>query len=59
MLAASCTWGESKCGAVLRTESTAVMTNDITEETTSYFEKSTSFNDDYNFNDVAKLATLA
>ena len=42
MLVASCTCGESKCGAVLITESTAVMTNDITEVTRGYFDELTS-----------------
>ena len=44
-LVVSCTWGESKCGAVLITESTALMANDITEETRGYFDESTSFTD--------------
>ena len=35
--------GESKCCAVLITESTAVMTNDITEETKGYFDESTDY----------------
>ena len=42
MLCCGVTCGESKCGIVLRTASTAVMTNDITEETRDYFEESTS-----------------
>ena len=37
MLVVSCTCGVSKYCAVLQTESTAVMTNDITEETGGYF----------------------
>ena len=48
MLFVNCTCGESKCGAVLITESTAVMTIDITEETRGYFDKSFIFTDDYN-----------
>jgi len=63
ILVVSCTCGESKCGAVLITESTAVMTNkcgavliteftavmtnDITEKTRGYFDQSTSFTEDY------------
>jgi len=42
MLCCGVTCGESKGGIVLRTASTAVMTNDITEETRDYFEESTS-----------------
>ena len=42
MLVVSCTCGESKYGAVLITESTTVMINDITEETRA------SFTDNYN-----------
>ena len=44
---ACCVCRESKSGAV-RTESIAVMTNDITEKTRGYFSESTSFTDDYN-----------
>ena len=36
MLVVSSTRKKSKCGAELITESTAVMTNDIIEETTGY-----------------------
>ena len=46
MLVVSCTCRESECGAMLIT--TAVMTNDITEEKRGYFDQSTSFTDDYN-----------
>jgi len=60
MFVLSGTCGESKCGAVLITESTAVMNNDITEETSGYFDKSTSFTDDYYFShDVAKIGSLS
>ena len=48
MLVVCCTCRESMCGAVLITESTAVMTNNITEETRGYFDKWTCFTDDYN-----------
>ena len=48
MLVISGTCRESKCGAMPITESTAVMTNDITEETRGYCDESTSFTDDYN-----------
>jgi len=56
------TCGESKGCAVLITESTAVITDDITEEIRGYFDKSTSFIYDYNlswYNDVAKIGLLS